>query len=508
MIMRSGRDVIHCIGDSHANLFSGVPFVQPSWPEPHEDLISLFRTYRLGPVLAYNLSRSGTRTRGREKLFAVLNTIPIGSRVLFCFGEIDCRAHLLKQAEKQNRGTEDVVNECVDRYFSVIKEVSQMGYGVLVWHVPPSTRFIVKGGEYPTYGTCLERNRVVHQFNRRLSELIEENSLKAISIFDRLVDRDGLTKIEYFRDSIHLSQKVMPFVIEEIRHKIGRRELLNLDFIGIGAVRSGTTWLTECLREHPEIYLPSRKEICFFDFEKKRSNYSKGWERYSSFFEKAPKGAVRGEFTTHYMFFPESCGLIKRHFPNVKLIACLRRPEDTVYSFYWWKKANFESGDLAETFEGELEKDDQYIKRGFYYKQLKRFYDVFPREKIKIVLFDDIKERPQEVLKDVYGFLGVGQNFAPSVLTRRVNRAKKVRFKLLADLVNLPMKALRALGLGFLVRELISNPSLSNLYGKVNKKPFDYPSMREETRLRLKRLFRKDVEKLEKLIERDLSSWK
>jgi len=281
-----------------------------------------------------------------------------------------------------------------------------------------------------------------------------------------------------------------------------------IDFIGIGVVKSGTTWLAECLKEHPEIYLPDQKEICFFDFEGEKSNYSRGLEWYFSFFRDAPKDSVKGEFTTHYMFFPESCSLIKRHFPDAKLIACLRRPEDMAYSFYWWKRANFEVGDMADTFEEELEKDDQYVRRGKYYEQLKRFYDEFPRQNIKVVLFEDIKERPEEVLEGVYSFLGVDPYFIPTVLKRRVNRAKEVRFKFLARVINLGVKFLRKLGLGYLARRIISSTALSNLYTRINKKDFSYPPMRESTRAKLKVLFSEDIERLEELIDRDLGSWK
>ena len=32
-----------------------------------------------------------------------------------------------------------------------------------------------------------------------------------------------------------------------------------LDFLGIGAARCGTTWLARALQEHPQVFLPERK---------------------------------------------------------------------------------------------------------------------------------------------------------------------------------------------------------------------------------------------------------
>jgi len=115
---------IYCIGDSHASFFSGYDRIQLGWPNKTFNKKYFFlKSYRLGPVLAYNLCKFKTRSRGREKLLYILtHLIPLGSKVLFCFGEIDCRAHLLRQSEIQKRDIYDIVRECVDRYFSVIKD--------------------------------------------------------------------------------------------------------------------------------------------------------------------------------------------------------------------------------------------------------------------------------------------------------------------------------------------------------------------------------------------------
>lgn len=58
------------------------------------------------------------------------------------------------------------------------------------------------------------------------------------------------------------------------------------DFLCIGSQRAGTTWLHECLREHPDLFLPEQKELHFFN-----SSFDKGLEYYSSMF----KGGVYGE---------------------------------------------------------------------------------------------------------------------------------------------------------------------------------------------------------------------
>lgn len=282
---------------------------------------------------------------------------------------------------------------------------------------------------------------------------------------------------------------------------------LKLDFLGIGVVKSGTTWLADCLREHPEIYLPYQKEINYFDFKGKDSNYSKGFKWYKKFFKSAPENLKKGEFTTHYLFSPESHKLIRKHYPEVKLIVCLRRPEDMLYSFYWWKKANFSHSSLADAFEEELERDADLLERGMYYKQLRPYFDNFPNENIKVFLFDDIKSDPNQVLKDLYKFLEVKEDFRPSVANKKVNRSKTVKYKLLADVVSYGINSLDKFGFRRFILDLQSNRKLSSVYSAINKKSYIYPTMPDKTKKKLIAYYKTETKKLESLINRDLDNW-
>ena len=215
----SEKRIIYCIGDSHVSFFSGDDTIQPLWPARSDDAIPFFRSFRLGPVLAYNLCKTGTTTKGREALLDVLKAIPSGSMVLLCFGEIDCRAHLLKQGIQQRRSLGSVVSECVDRYFGVIQEIGAMGYQPVVWNaIPSTTRDDMHSlANFPVYGTCLERNRITRLFNQYLKILTEMNGIPFISVFDELVDEHGLTRAEYYQqERIHLSQKAMPLTIQKL----------------------------------------------------------------------------------------------------------------------------------------------------------------------------------------------------------------------------------------------------------------------------------------------------
>lgn len=216
--MENDMKTIHCIGDSHCCFFYGQDKVIKIEGKI-DSLIPFFKVYYIGPSLAYNLCTLGTTTRGREIIFELLeNKIPQGSRILLCFGEIDCRLHILKQAKIQNKDVNTTVEDCVKRYFSFIKEIKAKGYEVLVWNVVATAVDSVQNGEgYPKQGTCEERNSLTKHFNEELKKLLVDESIKFISIFDKLVDGKNLTKEEFYMDPTHLSQKIMPDVIEELR---------------------------------------------------------------------------------------------------------------------------------------------------------------------------------------------------------------------------------------------------------------------------------------------------
>jgi acetyltransferase-like isoleucine patch superfamily enzyme/GT2 family glycosyltransferase/Tfp pilus assembly protein PilF len=202
--------MIHVIGDSHVVVFSG--FEVPPQGIDNTGFLPFFRAYRLGPYTAYNAEKR------REVIESVLERkVAPGDSVMLCFGEIDCRVHLIEQSESQHRPLEDVVTECVTRYAHLFDIKEKYGIRLLVWNAIPSSTENIDSGEYSTHGTCRERNEVTRIFNGKLKEECEKRGITFVSVFDRLIDDDGLTKAEYYSDAVHLSQKAMPVILEEFR---------------------------------------------------------------------------------------------------------------------------------------------------------------------------------------------------------------------------------------------------------------------------------------------------
>lgn len=213
--------VLYCIGDSHVSFFAGEDVVQPAWPERASDRLPWFRCFHLGATLAFSLSKPNTTTRGREQLFDVLDrVVPPGARVLLCFGEIDCRAHILKQAARQGLPVETIVANCLDSYFKAVREVQARGFEVIVYNAVPTRlstpRKPKRDDDYIAVGSWRERNAAVRLFNAGAKQRCQECGARLLENYPGLVDTNDRTVGWFFFDAIHLSQRVLPLTLRAL----------------------------------------------------------------------------------------------------------------------------------------------------------------------------------------------------------------------------------------------------------------------------------------------------
>jgi hypothetical protein len=201
-------------------------------------------------------------------------------------------------------------------------------------------------------------------------------------------------------------------------------------FIIGGAAKSGTSTLHALLDRHPDIYIPDR-ELYFFsiddyeqhpeffvqasgewivrDWDAHREEYL-AW--YRSFFHDAPAGALIGEDSTSYLPSARAAGRIREVLPEVKLIFLLRDPASRTYSQYWH---DLRVGRITDDFEGTLRyAPGTLLERSRYREQVARYLDVFPREQLKFLLFEDLIAEPERLVADVSAYLGVSPPPPPS----------------------------------------------------------------------------------------------
>lgn len=197
------------------------------------------------------------------------------------------------------------------------------------------------------------------------------------------------------------------------------------DFVGIGAQRTGTSWIYACLFEHPELCLP-QKEINFFSRER---NWSRGFEWYEAIFAECPPNAHVGEFSTSYLTDIETPGRIHDRYPAARLIVSLRNPADRAYSNY----LNDIVGGVVPAstgFSEALRLHPEYVEGGRYAHYLRKYLDLFPREQLLVSSFDEARRNPLEAVQEIYGFLGVDHTFRPAMIDRPVGagRVPKVQW--------------------------------------------------------------------------------
>ena len=209
------------------------------------------------------------------------------------------------------------------------------------------------------------------------------------------------------------------------------------DFILGGAMKCATSSLHHLLRQHEEIYL-SEGETHFFSMDdavqhpgfffpaRASSHPSPDYDRdlasnldwYRSLFDPARPAQAIGDYSTIYLAAPDAPGRIHELLPDVKLIFMLRNPVDRAYSHYWHR---VKTGRAAHSFEHELQHGPiTLLLRGFYRRQLERYFRWFSRDQLKIVLFEEFVDETQAVVDAVCSFLGV----SPSVDVARTQAHK------------------------------------------------------------------------------------
>lgn len=288
-----------------------------------------------------------------------------------------------------------------------------------------------------------------------------------------------------------------------------------VDFIGIGAPKCGTTWVSECLAEHPQVAFAPEKELYFFCDPLLRryvksgfDHYAKGVEWYHTLFPaRTPATRVTGEYCPSYMYDTRSCERIRQYRADVKLLVTLRKPVEMIYSWYWYNRNSLLSN-LPETFE-EFIKIDFLRQIGRYHQFLKPYFEAFPRQHIHVILHDDIKADSPGVLRNLFAFLGIDETFVPEKTGASVNVATQVRFKSVQNAGNAVYKLAKATpGVRAIIASKGFEKFVQNTYRKVNKAPFKYPPMSDAMKTDLLTYYEDDVTALEKLFSRDLAGWK
>lgn len=185
-----------------------------------------------------------------------------------------------------------------------------------------------------------------------------------------------------------------------------------VNFMIVGAAKSGTTSLARLLALHPSICISDPKEIYYFNKTIDWDNPEK-LKHYHSHFHNTPNKIV-GEASTLYSDFPRYLDTEQRIFaynPNMKIIFIMRNPVDRIYSHYKHLYAMSKLRLKVSEMETELLNDPLYVNRSKYYMQISPYIKLFGRQNVHLCFFEDYKENPTGVLDDILEFLGAEKGF-------------------------------------------------------------------------------------------------
>lgn len=277
--------------------------------------------------------------------------------------------------------------------------------------------------------------------------------------------------------------------------------------------------MNEYLRQHPQIFMPSRKDISFFgaDLQIREPRFSN--ESYLSLFRKANDAERVGETSVWYLYSRTAAEEIKCFSPTADIIVMLRNPVDMLYALH--SQFLFDFNEDIVDFETALNAEEMrkrgegiprlaHLIEGLYYRetvkyseQIERYFDVFGREKVHIILFDDLKSDVLRTYKDTLSFLCVSTSFCP--VFRIINRNKAIRSRRLQEFLVAPpplfVKIASSVIPTDLQGRLMFKLKRMNSYHK-KRLPLD-PAFRR----RLQAEFQAEVSRLSQLLGRDLSSW-
>lgn len=203
-----------------------------------------------------------------------------------------------------------------------------------------------------------------------------------------------------------------------------------MDFLLVGAQKSATSWLYYCLRDHPEIHLPSKKrENVYLGGDLHRKH---GTDWYFQHVGEPSAGQRVGDVSVDYLFDPRASEAVEEIVPDARIIAMLRDPVERAISAYYWhlRRGNVSNLDLgvglkrcleaakAEDSEKTTYKPEAYAKnvvlRGVYDVQLSRYIGAFGPGKLFVIPLGKIETAAISVLESVYGFLDVDSTYRPS----------------------------------------------------------------------------------------------
>ena len=287
-----------------------------------------------------------------------------------------------------------------------------------------------------------------------------------------------------------------------------------IDFLIVGAEKSGTTSLHRYLGQHPGVFTPFEKELAYFSLE---PDAERG-RIIDTYYAAAKPGQILGLSQVNMLLLPGVAERIHSYNPQAKILAILRNPIERAYSAYWF--ARMRGWERMESFESALQKEltgdttqdglrYKYLERGHYAEQLQRYLAVFGQRQVKVLFMEDLHEAPSGQVGHVLEWLGVSPRLDGIAFHDRHNVTSRPRFPRLASVLQAASAPTR-----LAVRTVVSQQGRRWIQRNLLKPlvnwsriPFSPPPMKDETRAWLQDYYEDHNKRLAQLLDRELSHW-
>jgi hypothetical protein len=291
------------------------------------------------------------------------------------------------------------------------------------------------------------------------------------------------------------------------------------DFFIVGAPKCGTTALHEYLVRHPDVFMTRRKDISYFgrDLEFRRPEITR--ERYLTSFAEARGQRRVGEASVWYLFSTCAAAEIKAFCPHASIIVMLRNPIDMLHAQHseFLYNCNEDIADFAEALAAESDRRcgaripaTAHLVQGLFYRetarfaeQVERYFDMFGRASVHVIIFDDLVVDPAAVFQRTLTFLEVNPDV--HIHNGVVNPNKTVRSRFIQRWLMAPPPRLMAAYDRYAPKAL--HGRVLDKLRRLNTRTAPRPPMDPVLKRQLQREFAPEVRRLSALLDRDLMTW-
>lgn len=300
----------------------------------------------------------------------------------------------------------------------------------------------------------------------------------------------------------------------------------NINLFIVGAAKSGTTSLYNYLAQHPEVFFPNVKEPNYYSdaeahnpsayFKPKKGKFYhnkiiKDPKIYFSIYDEVKEEKIIADSSPSYLWDKQAAKRIQADFPGAKIIILLRNPVERAFSQFLMDLKD--GNQTEENFKQALLNDSKiqpktwgvahlYKEIGLYHDQVKRYLDIFGREQVKIIIYEEFVKDTGKHLSDICTFLNINTTCIDSIDYNKVYNSYVVPKGRMSKFI---LKYKNKFGLSKLLVPKFLREYLNN---KILFKEEKKPALKLQDKLYLNKIFSSDIIKLENLLQKDLNVWK